>query len=37
MNNKKIIIACDHAGLTLKNKIINYLKQENYDVTDNGT
>lgn len=37
MDNKKIIIACDHAGLTLKNKIINYLKEENYDVTDNGT
>lgn len=37
MDNKKIIIACDHAGLTLKNKIINYLKEENYEVTDNGT
>lgn len=37
MSNKKIIIACDHAGLTLKNKIINFLKEENFEVTDNGT
>ncbi len=37
MTDKKIIIACDHAGLTLKNKIINFLKEENYEVTDNGT
>ncbi len=37
MSNKKIIIACDHAGLTLKNKIINFLKEENFEITDNGT
>ncbi len=37
MSEKKIIIACDHAGLTLKNKIISFLKEENYEVTDNGT
>ena len=24
-------------GLTLKNKIINFLKEENFEVTDNGT
>lgn len=33
----KIIIASDHAGFNLKNKIITYLRQEGYDVTDNGT
>lgn len=33
----KIIIASDHAGFNLKNKIISYLKEEGYDVTDNGT
>ena len=37
MNTKKIIIGCDHAGFNLKNKIINFLKEEGYDVTDNGT
>ena len=34
---EKIIIASDHAGFELKNKIINFLKEEGYDVTDNGT
>ena len=33
----KIIIASDHAGFNLKNKIISFLKNEGYDVTDNGT
>lgn len=33
----KIIIASDHAGFNLKNKIISHLKEEGYDVTDNGT
>ena len=37
MNTRKIIIGCDHAGFNLKNKIINFLKEEGYDVTDNGT
>lgn len=37
MNTKKIIIGCDHAGFNLKNKIISFLKEEGYDVTDNGT
>lgn len=35
--NNKIIIASDHAGFNLKNKIVSYLKEEGYDVTDNGT
>lgn len=34
--NNKIIIASDHAGFNLKNKIVGYLKEEGYDVTDNG-
>lgn len=34
---EKIIIASDHAGFELKNKIINFLKDEGYNVTDNGT
>ena len=34
---KKIIIGCDHAGYNLKNKIIEFLKNEGFDVTDNGT
>ncbi len=33
---KKIIIGCDHAGFELKNYLIDYLKSENYEVTDNG-
>lgn len=37
MNNSKIIIASDHAGYNLKNKLINYLQKEGYDITDNGT
>lgn len=37
MNTKKIIIASDHAGFNLKNKIIEYLGNEGYVVTDNGT
>ena len=37
INMEKIIIASDHAGFELKNKIINFLKEEGYDITDNGT
>ncbi len=37
MDNNKIIIASDHAGFNLKNKICNFLKEEGYDVFDNGT
>ncbi len=33
---KKLIIGCDHAGFELKNKLINFLKLKEYDVTDNG-
>ena len=33
----KIIIGCDHAGFNLKNKIIDFLKEEGYEVFDNGT
>lgn len=35
--DNRIIIASDHAGFNLKNKIITYLKDEGYEVTDNGT
>ena len=34
---KKIVIASDHAGFNLKTKIIEFLKAEGYNVTDNGT
>lgn len=34
---KKIIIASDHAGFNLKNKILTFLKNEGYEITDNGT
>lgn len=34
---KKIIIASDHAGFELKKKITLFLKEEGYDITDNGT
>ena len=37
MNTNKIIVASDHAGFNLKEKIITFLKEEGYDVTDNGT
>lgn len=37
METKKIIIGSDHAGFNLKNKIINYLTGEGYEVVDNGT
>lgn len=33
----KISIACDHGGLELKNSVIEYLKQNNYEVVDFGT
>ena len=37
MENKKIIIASDHAGYNLKNIIFNYLNEKGFDITDNGT
>lgn len=37
MDNEKIIIASDHAGFNLKCKILNFLKDNGYNVFDNGT
>lgn len=33
----KIAIGCDHGGYTLKNLIIEHLKEKNYEVKDFGT
>lgn len=33
----KIAIGSDHGGVDLKEEIINFLKQENYDIKDFGT
>ncbi len=33
----KIAIGCDHGGLNLKNIIIDYLKENKYEVIDEGT
>ena len=33
----KIAIACDHGGLNLKNAVIGYLKENNYEYVDFGT
>ena len=33
----KIAIACDHGGLELKTKILDYLKKEGHEVMDFGT
>ena len=32
----KIAIGADHGGFELKNKIVEYLKQNNYEVKDFG-
>lgn len=32
----KILVAADHAGYELKNKIVSFLKSENFDVEDMG-
>ncbi len=37
MKTKKIAITSDHAGFFLKEKLLNYLKKENYPVRDLGT
>jgi ribose 5-phosphate isomerase B len=37
MKAKKIVIASDHAGFELKEKIIDYLKGKNFSVEDLGT
>lgn len=34
---KKIIIACDHGGLELKNDIVSHLNKNGVDVVDIGT
>ena len=34
---KKIALACDHAGVTTKNILINYLEKEGYITKDFGT
>ena len=33
----KVAIGCDHAGLTLKNAVIEHLKQRGFEVNDCGT
>jgi ribose 5-phosphate isomerase B len=37
MKTKKIVIASDHAGFELKEKIVAYLKGEQFSVEDLGT
>jgi len=34
---KRVIVASDHAGITLKNSIKEHLKYLHYDVVDVGT
>ena len=33
----KIAVACDHGALTLKNKLVSWLKEKGYEVCDFGT
>lgn len=33
----KIAIGCDHGGLDLKNKILEFLQKEGHEVIDHGT
>lgn len=37
MTAKKLVIGCDHGGLNLKNKIIEHLKEQSYEIEDIGT
>lgn len=37
MNQKKIVIASDHAGFPLKQALVKLLSEEGYDVIDCGT
>lgn len=37
MKNKTIVIGCDHAGLSLKQKIVAHLKEHEIEVMDVGT
>lgn len=34
---KKIAVACDHGGFKLKEKIVEYLKEREYEILDLGT
>ena len=33
----KVAVACDHGGLNLKNAVVRYLNENNYEVVDFGT
>ena len=33
----KIALACDHGGLDLKNKLIEFLKSDGHEIIDEGT
>lgn len=37
MENKRIVIGCDHAGLVLKQKVVAHLKDRGFEVIDVGT
>jgi ribose 5-phosphate isomerase B len=37
VENKKIVIASDHAGFLLKEKLIKFLKSEKYEIKDFGS
>lgn len=37
MDKKKIAIGSDHGGFNLKNKILKFLQENNYEVKDFGT
>ena len=37
MNNKKITVGCDHAGLGLKKIVISHLEERGFEVLDVGT
>ncbi|MBE6558584.1 MAG: ribose 5-phosphate isomerase B [Ruminococcaceae bacterium] len=37
MENKSIVIGCDHAGLILKQKVAAHLQERGFDVIDVGT
>jgi ribose 5-phosphate isomerase B len=35
--DKRIVVACDHAGYNLKVEVLKYLEEKGYEVTDLGT
>jgi len=37
MEMKKIVIACDHGAVELKNDIVAFLRKKNFEVNDLGT